>query len=45
MPIGLLSKNPLPAAMIFDQVVAELEIKLGISNISTQENGIKGLLD
>ena len=45
VPVGLLSKNPLPAAIIFDQVVAELEIKLGISNISTQENGIKGLLD
>ena len=45
VPVGLLSKNPLPAAIVFDQVVAELEIKLGISNISTQENGIKGLLD
>ena len=45
VPLGLLSRSPVPAAMVFDQVVAELEIKLGISNINTEEDGIKGLLD
>ena len=45
VPLGLLSRSPVPAAMVFDQVVAELEIKLGISNIITEEDGIKGLLD
>ncbi len=45
VPVGLLSKNPVPAAMVFDQVAAELEFKLGISNINYQDNGIEGLLD
>ena len=45
VPVGLLSKSPVPAAMVFDQVAAELEFKLGISNINYQDNGIEGLLD
>ncbi len=45
VPVGLLSRNPVPAAVAFDQFAAELEIKLGLSNNIEKDNGVKGLLD
>lgn len=45
VPVGLLSPNPVSAAVAFDQLAAELEIKLGLSKNMEKDHGIKGLLD
>ncbi|MEC7862544.1 MAG: AAA family ATPase [Verrucomicrobiota bacterium] len=45
VPVGLLSRNPVSAAVAFDQLAAELELKLGLSNNIEKDHGVKGLLD
>jgi len=44
VPVGLLSEKPPAAALVFDQLAAELEGKLGLE-ISTEDDGIESLLD
>ena len=44
VPVGLLSENPPAAALVFDQLAAEMENKLGIETTG-DDNGIESLLD
>jgi chromosome partitioning protein len=45
VPIGLLSRNIPPSALVFDQLAAELEPKIGLAPKYNDEDGADGLLD
>lgn len=45
LPLALLRRNPPPVALIFDQLAAELETRLGLSNHKEQNQAHAGLLD
>jgi chromosome partitioning protein len=45
VPVGLLSSNPVAPAVAFDQLAAELEDKMGLSEPQDKDDGVKQLLD
>ena len=45
VPVGLLSRNPVAPAVAFEQLAAELEGKLGLSEPEDKDDGVRQLLD
>ena len=45
VPVGLLSSNPVAPAVAFEQLAAELEGKMNLSEPEDKDDGVKQLLD
>ena len=45
VPVALTKRNPPPEALIFDQIAAELEQRIGLTHEREREHGHASLMD